>query len=109
MNGTEYSGTIGPSGVGLHAGDVVTWESDGEFQESGFKICYAGHPSPAPRSTKRVLPRSIGKRRRSSLMPLASVSGEPFSPIASCDWWWWAAFEGCGERPRYLVFDGLDW
>ena len=41
VGGTAYSGTSGPDGVQVSAGDQITWESDSATADSGFEICVA--------------------------------------------------------------------
>jgi hypothetical protein len=41
INGIEYSGTAGPGGVVVSAGDNMTWSSDGADNELGFQVCLA--------------------------------------------------------------------
>ena len=39
--GTAYSGTAGPVGVAVSAGDNITWSSDGYGIDLGFQVCLA--------------------------------------------------------------------
>jgi hypothetical protein len=43
----RYSGTSGPSGVALAAGDLMDFQSDDSVEASGFKICDAASWCPA--------------------------------------------------------------
>ena len=39
INGTAYSGTAGPVGVAVSAGDSITWSSDDYMSDLGFQVC----------------------------------------------------------------------
>jgi Leucine-rich repeat (LRR) protein/plastocyanin len=42
VGGKDYSGTIGPDGILVEAGDLVTWDSDNSHTDAGFIVCMAG-------------------------------------------------------------------
>lgn len=47
VDGTRYSGTIGPAGISVSTGANITWYSDGSTgNDAGFTICRAAERSP---------------------------------------------------------------
>ena len=52
VNGVEYTGTIGPEGVAVQAGQTtMQFTSDDSSQASGFYICLSLPPTPTPTTT----------------------------------------------------------
>jgi hypothetical protein len=48
LGGTQYSGTSGPAGVAVSAGETLHWQSDGSVTGSGFTVCGALLVPPPP-------------------------------------------------------------
>ena len=40
INGTQYKGSNGPSGVTVATNQVITWSTDGSVTRQGFRICF---------------------------------------------------------------------
>ena len=52
VNGVEYTGTLGPEGVAVQAGqNTMKFTSDAFTQASGFYICLSLPPTPTPTTT----------------------------------------------------------
>ena len=49
VDGTRYSGSTGPLNQAVSSGATVTWESDYDVQNQGWRLCYSAEaPTPAP-------------------------------------------------------------
>jgi hypothetical protein len=57
VSGVDYSGTTGPNGVNVVAGESITWSTDGSIVGQGFTVCVTGAPTVSPtRSSPTTVP-----------------------------------------------------
>jgi hypothetical protein len=76
VDGTDYSGTVGPEQVVVGSGSIVTWSANDILDvatHAGFEVCFAvhspsPHPVPAPTSQPTYEPSS---------RPVASPTSQP--------------------------------
>jgi hypothetical protein len=48
VNGVQYQGTTGPTGVLVTAGSTISWRTDGSVTRTGFAICSGTPATPSP-------------------------------------------------------------
>ncbi|CAK0869737.1 unnamed protein product [Prorocentrum cordatum] len=113
VNGVEYSGGIGPSGI--TPSTSIVWSSDFTATQSGWRLCAGSPPStPAPPTPAAPTPAPMPSAPPTPVPPPTAVWPTPAPPTPALVHMWAAvsgecAIDGpCLESPNYPQDYGVD-